>query len=151
MTKVSLDDEISIFLNRIGAMLDTEHAEPFADLFAENCSVFTTHTTTILKTREMIENWHECVFNQLEMLKLNLQVLNCRKFGEVILAEACFHFQFCYTEAPDQLEAVTVRASFAIEKNNEKIFKIIQMHCSLPVEHFRKDSRLLFVDPFADE
>lgn len=151
MTKVSIEDDVAVFLNRIGATLDAEHAEPFAELFSGNCSVFTTHTTTILKTREMIENWHECVFNQLEMLKLNTQLLNCRKSGDVVLAEACFHFQFCYTEAPDQLEAVTVRASFAIERNKEKAFKIIQLHCSLPVEHFRKDTRLLFTDPFADE
>ena len=151
MTKVSIEDEISVFLNRIGAMLDTDHAESVASLFAENCSVFTTHTTACLKTRDMIQNWHVCVFSQLEMLKLNLQLINCRTSGAVILVDACFHFQFCYTEAADQLEAVTVRASFAIEKDENKSLKIAQMHCSLPVEHFRKDSRLLFTDPFADE
>ena len=81
---------------------------------------------------------------------MNLQLLSCRELNTLILAEACLHFQFCYTEAPDQLEAVTARVSLVISRENKQ-FKIGQMHCSLPVEHFKKESRLLFVDPFADE
>lgn len=150
MTKVSLDDEISVFLNRISAMMDVEHAEAFAGLFNDECTVFTTHTAMILKTRDMLHNWHECMFNQLEVLQLNMQLLSCRELNSLILAEACLHFQFCYSEAPDQLEAIIVRVSLVIERE-DKHFKIRQMHCSLPVEHFRKESRLSFSDPFADE
>ena len=150
MTKVSLDDEISVFLNRIGAMMDAEHSETFTELFDDDCTVFTTHTTMILKTSDMLQNWHECMFSQLEVLQLNIQLLSCRELSSLVLAEACLHFQFCYSEAPDQLEAITVRVSLAIEREG-KHFKIKQMHCSLPVEHFRKESRLLFADPFSDD
>ena len=81
MTKVSLEDEISVFLNRISAMMDVEHAEAFAELFDDECTVFTTHTTMILKTSNMLQNWHECVFSQLEVLQLNMQLLSCRGIG----------------------------------------------------------------------
>ena len=150
MTKVTLEDEISVFLNRISAMMNVEHAEAFAELFDHECTVFTTHTTMILKTSDMLQNWHECVFSQLEVLQLNMQLLGCREIGSLILAEACLNFQFCYSEAPDQLEAITVRVSLAIGREGMH-FKIRQMHCSLPVEHFRKDSRLSFTDPFVDD
>ena len=150
MTKVSLEDEISVFLNRIGAMMDVEHAEAFAELFDKKCTVFTTHTSMILKTRDMLQNWHECMFSQLEVLQLNIQLLSCRELSSLVLTEACLHFQFCYSEAPDQLEATAVRVSFVIEREGQH-FKISQMHCSLPVEHFRKESHLSFADPFADD
>ena len=55
MTKVSTEDEISVFLNRVGAMMDAEHSEAFVQLFDDECTVFTTHTTMILKTRDMLQ------------------------------------------------------------------------------------------------
>ena len=150
MTKVSLDVEMSVFLKRISAMMDAEHAEVFAELFDDECTVFTTHTTTVLKTSNMLQNWHKCIFNQLEVLQLNLQLLGCRELNGLILAEACLHFQCCYCEAPEQLEAITARISLAIVRSAGQL-KIKQMHCSLPVEHFRKESHLSFADPFTDD
>ena len=58
MVQVSLEDEISILLNRVSAFMDADHAEAFADLFAEECSVFTTGMTALLQNRKTIQDWH---------------------------------------------------------------------------------------------
>ena len=151
MIQASLTDEVSVFFHRMGALADSEHTDEFVNLFRlSGCSVLSTYSQSSLRTEQEIREWHQNTFRQLEVLKLNVEVLNCQKVNSVILAEACYHCQFCFLDEPDQLESITLRVSLAIHYHCKQ-FKICQMHCSIPSENLGNKLNYVFFDPFSDE
>ena len=151
MIKPSLVDDVTIFLNRMIALADGEYTDEFVALFeSTGATLMPVQNLNVLDSSESIRNWHQSIFNLLEVLKLNVELQQCSCVDSLIFVQACFRCQFCLLKAPDQLEAMSLRVSLAIRKT-ECGLKIIQMHCSLPGGSSQKGIQIEIIDPFADE
>lgn len=151
MIQASLADEVSVFFHRLGALADAEHTDDFVNMFRlSGCSVLPSYSLSSITTEQDIREWHQNTFSRLEILKLNVDILSCQKLNSIILAEACYHCQFCFLDAPGQLESITLRISLAIHCQKGEL-KICQMHCSVPSENLENKLEYAFVDPFSDE
>lgn len=151
MIKPSVMDEVSIFLNRISALADHEHTDDFVSLFElPGATVVPVQNLGVLDSEARIREWHQSIFEMLEILKLSTEVLHCSCVDSMLFIHACFRCQFCFVEAPDQLEAMSMRVSMVIRRT-ELGLKIVQMHCSLPGAKLKKGIKVEFIDPFSDE
>ncbi|OED48065.1 hypothetical protein ACH42_02740 [Endozoicomonas sp. (ex Bugula neritina AB1)] len=151
MIKPSLLDEVSIFLTRLCALADREHTDDFVSLFeCPGATVIPVQDLKVLDSEDSIRTWHQSIFEELEVLKLNVDLLHSACIDSTIHIQACFRCQFCFVAAPDQLEAVSMRTSIVV-KRAESGLKIVMMHCSLPNGELKKGIKAEFIDPFSEE
>lgn len=150
MVCATLEDKVEVFLHRMNALDDPEHADEFVGLFEfPGSSLITPSSKKPLDSEQAIRSWHHDVYSQLEVLACHFELHRCLQIDSLVLIEATLHSQYSQVNAPDQLESVTTRVTLVVHPL-EGGWKIRQMHCSVPLDRLASATARVFPDPFSD-